>query len=206
MLKLIRLARSSTKSSPQCTRWARFGHQGSRWARWGDIVRHDDNMFMKKTATESLGGIGDADAVPCVVEAMFIEKGASIYPQASFALVQIGPAAVPALLEAMQHKNAAIEKMKEDKGFMEGAVEAKCAEVLGDLRAKSAEDALIKALQETKNPIIQRNLAIALSRFGGPKSVAAISKLASEPASDLREFYVDALNELADRGALPALA
>jgi HEAT repeat protein len=171
-----------------------------------DIVRHDDNMFMKKTATEALGNIGDADAVSCLVEAMFIEKGASIYPQASFALVQVGPAAVPALLDAMQHKNAVIEKMKEEKGFLEGAVEAKCAEVLGDLRAKAAEEQLIKLFKETKNPIIQRNVAIALSRFGGPKSVEAIAKVANEPASDLREFYVDALNELADRGALPALA
>lgn len=171
-----------------------------------DLVRQDENMFMKKTATESLGTIGDADAVPCLVEAMFIEKGASIYPQASFALVQVGPAAVPALLAAMQRKNPAIEKMKEEKGFLEGAVEAKCAEVLGDLRAKSAEDALVALFTSTKNPIIQRNVAIALSRFGGPKSVGAISKVANEPAADLREFYVDALNELGDRGALPALA
>lgn len=170
-----------------------------------DIVRKDDNMFMKKTATEALGEIGDAEAIPVLVEAMFIEKGASIYPQASLALASIGAAAVPALVETMHGKNAVVQKMAEDKGFIEGAVEAKCAEVLGDLRAKQVEPEFVKRFKETKNPILQRNFAIALGQLGGPKAVEALSKAASEPASDLRQFIVDALNELSDRSALPAL-
>ncbi len=170
-----------------------------------DVVRSDDDMFLKKTATESLGNIADPDAAPCLVEAMFIENRGSIYPEAEFALVQVGPSAEPVVIQALIRKNAAVEKMASEKHFVDGAVEAKAIEVIGDLRNKQAEDPLIAIFKTTKNPIIQRNIAIALSRFGGSKSVEAISKVMNEPAADLRQFYADALNELSDRAALPAL-
>lgn len=170
-----------------------------------DVVRNDDNMFLKKTAVEALGNIGDAEAVPVLIEALFIEKGASLYPQASYALVQVGPAAIGPLTETLTGKNAAVTKMATDKGFMEGAIEAKCAEVLGDLRAQKAEEILLRMFRETQNPIIQSKLALALGRLGTSKSVDTLVKASATPAGDLREYFVDALNELSDRAAIPSL-
>lgn len=170
-----------------------------------DIIRNDDNMFMKKTAVEALGNIGEAAATPALIEALFIEKGASLYPQASFALVQVGRSAIAPLTDTLLGKNEAVNKMARDKNFMEGAIEAKCAEVLGDLRATNVEEILLKKFKETQNPIIQSKLALALSRLGTSKSVDALAKAAATPAGDLREYFVDALNELSDRAAIPAL-
>jgi HEAT repeat protein len=174
-----------------------------------DVVETDDNMFMKRVAAEALGEIGDAAAVPALVYGMYVEKGASIYPQASFSIFQIGQAAIPALVETLDGKNAKVKKLAEEKGFVEGAVEVKVIEVLGDLKAKQAEERLIKLFDGVKNPmtqaLVRRGVAQALAQMHSQKAVALLTKHASDPASDLRQFFVDALNELSDRSALPAL-
>ncbi|MCC6810207.1 MAG: HEAT repeat domain-containing protein [Deltaproteobacteria bacterium] len=174
-----------------------------------DVIEQDDNMFMKRVAAEALGELGDPAGVPALILGMYIEKGASIYPQASFSIFQIGKDAIPALIETLDGKNAKVKKLAEDKGFIEGAVEVKIIEVLGDLKAKQAEDRLLRLFDSVKNPmsaaLVRRGVALALAQIGTPRAVPLLMKNASEPASDLRQFFVDALNELSDRAALPAL-
>lgn len=174
-----------------------------------DIVEQDENMFLKRIAAEGLGDIGDPAGVDALVWGMYYEKGASIYPACSFALYQIGAPAIPALLATLQGKNAKVNKLAEERGFVEGAVAVKAIEVLGDLRAKSAEDAILKQWDAVKNevtrPIVRRSVAMALAQLGGGRAVALLGKNAAEPAADMRQIIVDALNELSDRAALPAL-
>jgi HEAT repeat protein len=173
------------------------------------VVEEDDNMFMKRVAAEALGELGDPAGVPALVYGMYVEKGASIYPQASFSLFQIGQAAIPVLLETLDGKNEKVKKLAAEKNFVEGAVELKVIEVLGDLKAKQAEDRLIKLFDGVQNPmtkpLVRRGVALALAQIGSQRAVSLLTKNASEPASDLRQFYVDALNELSDRAALSAL-
>lgn len=174
-----------------------------------DVVEQDDNMFMKRVAAEALGDIGDPAGVPALIYGMYYEKGASIYPQAAFSIFQIGQGAIPALIETLDGKNPKVKKLAEEKNFVEGAVEVKVIEVLGDLKAKQAEDRLLKLFDGVKNPmtqaLVRRGVALALAQMGSAKAVPLLTKHASEPASDLRQFFVDALNELSDRSALPAL-
>jgi HEAT repeat protein len=174
-----------------------------------DVVEQDDNMFMKRVAAEALGDIGDVGGVPALIYGMYYEKGASIYPQASFSIFQVGEPAVAALVATLDGKNPKVKKLAEEKNFVEGAVEVKIVEVLGDLKAKSTEDRLIKLWDSIKNPmtqpLVRRSVAMALASMGSQKAVPLLIKNASEPASDLRQFYVDALNELSSTTALPAL-
>jgi HEAT repeat protein len=174
-----------------------------------EILQQDDNMFTKKTAAEVLGDLHDAAAVPDLIAAMYLEKaGASVYPQASFALYQIGEPAVMPLVETLEGKNERVMKLAKEKNFVEGAVEVKAIEVLGDLKAKQAEAAMLKAWDiksEDVRPYIRRGVALAFGAIGGPKAVPHLIKALDEPSGELRSFYVEALNELSDRSALPAL-
>jgi HEAT repeat protein len=172
------------------------------------VLETDDNMYNKRLAAEAAGEIGDPAFVPGLIWSMYFENGGSIYNQASFALFQIGPSASAALLETLEGKNMRVNELAAKKGFVEGAIEIKAVEVLGDLKAKEAEPAMIK-LWDMKNvevrPIARRSIAIAFASLGSLKATSLLAKNAGEPIAELRQYIVNALNELSDRSVLPTL-
>jgi HEAT repeat protein len=106
-------------------------------------ARRDEEPFLRKTAIQALGDIADPKAIAVLIEMLFDEaSGASFYHEARYSLIQMGDAAVPPLMDALQRKNKVVEGM----GLADGAVEAKAGSVLGYLGAAGAEPFLIGAL------------------------------------------------------------
>ncbi|MCC6806081.1 MAG: HEAT repeat domain-containing protein [Deltaproteobacteria bacterium] len=176
-------------------------------------VLDDDSESMpaKKAAVEVLGEMRDPAAVPGLIAAMYTEKaGGTVYPQAALALYKVGAPAVAPLIQTLEGKNDRVQKLAAEKSFVEGAVAIKALEVLADLGgdAKQAEDAMIAAWEiknEDTRPYVRRGVALALGTVGSKKAVAHLTKALDEPSGELRQFYTEALNELSDRSALPAL-
>lgn len=172
-------------------------------------LEQDENMMARKAAVELLGELRDQASIPGLITSLYAERqGVNVYPQAAFALFKIGEPAVAPMIATLQGKNEKVQKIAEEKKFVEGAVTIKALEVIADLGAKDAEDAAIAAWNvknEDTRPYVHRGVALALARIGTKKGVQHLMKALDEPSGELRQFYTEALNELSDKSALPAL-
>ena len=167
--------------------------------------------FLNKKAIEALGRIGDARAVPVLMRMLTKERqGISFYVESSFALYQVGTPAVDALLSAMEGRDAELTKWAQQNGVNPASYAMKGAQILGDLKDRRAEAALIKQLSFTNSSaqiqaLVRMQAAEALGRMRTAAAVRPISALLSEEDPTVRTSYVRALVLLGGRDALPAL-
>jgi HEAT repeat protein len=171
------------------------------------IVKNDKlAKNIRSDAIKVLGDIGDPRAVPALVLAMYIEKQGTVYPEASYALMQIGAPAVPELTKALERKNPEVEAI--GKKFIVGAIEAKASDTLGWICDKSAYDPLARVLVKVRedNPIATAKTAYALARLQDRRAVGIISKyIENEEDPSVRQHYTLALNMLGDHSVMPIL-
>lgn len=175
-----------------------------------DVALKHDNKFMRKNAVIALGDIGHPKAVDALIQMMFIEfAGVSFYKEASYALFQIGPAAVEPLLETLAMKNDKVNAIFEQSGgAKESAVKAKCAVVLGDLRDERAVEPLIEVYEEAvkkNDAIVIREVAFALGSLNDPRAVPALMENMATPDASLRERVMQSLNKIGDRRPVPGM-
>lgn len=167
--------------------------------------------FLSRKALEALGRIGDPRAVPTLVRMLTKERrGNSFYPESSFALFQMGPAAADALLPALEGKDAALATWAQKSRVRPEAYYFKAAQVLGDLREPRAEPVLVQRLGFT-NPdpqiqaVVRMYAADALGRMRAASAAKPLTAMVGETDPDVRDYYVRALVNLGGRDALPAL-
>jgi HEAT repeat protein len=166
--------------------------------------------FLNKKAIEALGNIGDARAVPSLVRMMTKERrGVSFYVESSFALFQVGQPAADALLAVLEGRDAELARQAAEAGTLP-ANYAKAAQILGDLRERRAEKALVKQLgfkhaDPQMEAIVRMQAADALGRMRLAAAVRPLAARVSEPDATVRQAYVYALVRLGGREALPAL-
>ncbi|MBN1205718.1 MAG: HEAT repeat domain-containing protein [Myxococcaceae bacterium] len=173
----------------------------------------DENTepFLNKKAIEALGRIGDARAVPLLMRMLTRERqGISFYVESSFALYQLGTPAADALLAAMEGRDPELSRWAKKNGVHAASYVMKGAQILGDLRDRRAESALLKQLAfKDEDPRIQAlvrmQAAEALGRMRTSAAVRPISALVAEEDPTVRTSYVRALVLLGGREALPAL-
>lgn len=123
------------------------------------IASGETQPFLRKTAIQALGALGDAKAIETLVENLYVElPGVSFYRESRLALVQIGSAAIAPLRQTMALKNPKVAAIRMSDGLpiAEGAVEAKAAAVLGDLRAVIAEGDIAAQLEHWYSRFQQR--------------------------------------------------
>ena len=168
--------------------------------------------FISKKAIQALGNIGDPKAVPALVKMMFKERrGVSFYVESSFALYQIGPASVAALIPVVSGEDKEFMKWTKENGVIEPAVFAKAAQVLSDLHAHAqpAEAALIKQLSYDigyqEELLVRMKAADALGRMRSKAAVPVLSKMLDEKEATVRAEYIRALVRIGDAAAIPAL-
>ncbi|WP_224241887.1 HEAT repeat domain-containing protein [Hyalangium gracile] len=167
--------------------------------------------FLKKKAIEALGRIGDAKAVPVLMRMLTQERqGVSFYVESSFALYQVGTPAADALIAAMEGRDTELTKWAQQNGVHPASYAMKGAQVLGDLRDRRAEAALIKQLSFTdSNPqvqaLVRMQAAEALGRMRSTAAVKPLAALATEEDPTVRTSYVRGLVLLGGRDALPSL-
>ncbi len=187
-----------------------------------EIALEEPQPFIRKTAIQALGDLGDPKGVPAAIQMLFVElPGTSFYFEARFSLLQIGPAATPALIETMRRKNQVIEKITTATGepIAEGAIEAKAAFVLGTLRAKEAEGAMVEALtkyfkkyQREKNGLMHAGtigavmeLCYALGSMGSQKAIPILQSIAADTDANIRVSATEALVTIGSKKSVPTL-
>lgn len=157
-----------------------FGKDGKKaTAALAAAMRTDKDLFVKRFAAQSIGMI-DADpkvAVPALTTLLDQER--ELVDAAVVALGKMGPAAVPALVEAMKKKGGNDKTKGNKKGPQTtdrtAALRSKAAVALGQLGAdaKSAVPALIAALNDAT---IQMDVVNALGAIG-PAAKQAVPAL-----------------------------
>jgi HEAT repeat protein len=143
-------------------------------------------------ATRSLGRLGAVEAIEPLIEADL--AGRIPRDVAGLALLDLGPAAVPHLLEMMQNddsrvRTAAVELVgllgdaADARAVLDrlrdpaAAVRAAGADALGRLGAAEAQDALVRALED-RVPAVRAAAARALGRTRGRHAVEALLPVA----------------------------
>lgn len=164
-----------------------------------------------KRAIEALGRIGDARAVPALLKMLTQERrNVSFYPESSFALFQLGQPAGDALLPVLEGKDAQLASWVKQRRILPASYYSKAAQVLGDLRDRRAEAALMQRLAFSDGDpaiqaIVRMQAADALGRLRTQAAAKPLSSLVAEPDPVARAAYVRALVHLGGRDALPAL-
>ena len=179
-------------------------------------------------AAEALGKLHSEKAIPGLIRCQWLDdhQHRNEVPACRLALARIGKKAVPAVLDTLGRKNRDVEdrahKFQYDVG---GLVEAKCAEVLGDMPDASAVDPLITALKKfddlpsyIQDPRkaqmfvmtgVQKviSVASALAAIGDERAVKALLEIAGdkELALEHKLAAVQQLGFLGQPSAVPGL-
>jgi HEAT repeat protein len=168
--------------------------------------------FIAKKALLALGRIGDARAAPAVLKMLFEERpGVSFFPEAAFAVTQIGKPMAPSLLAILEGKDTTLATWAKQRGVVAGALYAKSAQLLGDVGGADAVPALVAKLSYTDaDPGVQLYVRVlaaeSLGRMRATAAVRALAELvAKERDPNVRDRYCDALVRIGDPSAVPAL-
>ncbi len=174
------------------------------------IALSHENKFMRKNAVIALGDIGSAEGADALIQALFIEyRGVSYYQDASFALFQIGPKVVDALLETMRGNNAQVNAyFARTKGLRDTAIKTKCAVVLSDLGDRRAVPLLLAAFQtgiKTRDQLLVAYVADALGALGAKEAVPVLVQEMTSLDPSRRRPIMRALNRIGDRAPVPEM-
>src|SRR5712691_7384557 len=163
---------------------------------------------------EALGQIGDPAAIPALQHALVLERqGVSLLPEASYALFQLGPAAVAPLIRMAKDEDPAYLKWARENNRAPAGTYAKAALVLGDLGDPRSVPVLLEKLHyKDSDPLpgtarlltnlVRQFAANALGRLRAKEAAAPILALVQtrDPQDlDLVSFCSEALVWIGDR-------
>lgn len=167
--------------------------------------------FITKKAVVALGNIGDARAVPGLVQAMFKERrGVSFYMESSFALYQLGQPAADALVPVVEGKNKELLEWAGKNNIKDVALYAKGTQVLGDLHDRRAEKTIVGYLNfksdfDDIKLIMRMRAADALGRMRSKEAVKPLAGLLDEVEANARKEYVWSLARIGGKDAVSKL-
>lgn len=144
----------------------------------------------KMSACKALGQLGDARAVPALIE-MIKDSYWDVRKSVAKALEQSGSAAVPALIEALKNNDRDVRRY--------------AAEALGQISDVRAVPALIEALQDRAWDVVRQRAVDALRRLGNLSALDVLLESLLANYRDVRRSAAQALGFLEDPQAVPAL-
>jgi HEAT repeat protein len=140
----------------------------------------DPNPNNRLYAVYALGKISDPAEVHPLIGVLEDEE---IGWLAAKALVNIGPAALQPLLEALFSENRTVRLY--------------ATYALGEIRDPKAARAMVKMLQDPE-PLVIDTAAVALATIGDRTVIPAVTQLLSSPRPRVRQRALDVLGELGD--------
>lgn len=150
----------------------------------------DRNATVREGAVRALGRVGDADSARLLL-AQLRSPRAVAAGLTGDALIRIGPAAVPALIEAVHGTG--------------GEHRALAVELLGLIRDRRAVATLSTALED-RSAAVRASAAAALGRVAEPAAVPAlIHTVRADTSARVAVAASEALGLIGDPGAIPVL-
>jgi len=194
------------------------------------ILKEDPDVqpiALNGLAAEALGKLKAGAATDGLIRCLWLDDalGRNEVPKCRLALNRVGgKAAIPALIATMERKNRAVEKRARKNKFSTGGlIEAKCAELLGDMPDPRAVEPLLKALTmvEEMPPSVANNpdrsrafvmanvqrvisTSRALAVIGDERAINPLLELAGSKDRAL-EYKLAAVQQLAFLGQAGAL-
>ncbi len=172
----------------------------------------DVEPFVARKALVALGKIGEPRAAPGVLRMLFRERaGVSFFPEAAFAVYQIGAPMAPPLLAVLKGEDRELAAWAKEHGVAPGVLHAKAAQLLGDLGDARAVAVLLQDLAY-RDAVPQLQLLVrvfaadSLGRLRARQAVPPLGRmLLEEQDPDARDRYAEALACIGDPAALGAL-
>jgi HEAT repeat protein len=168
----------------------------------------EQDFFLNKRAAEQLGNLGDARAVPALIRGLFMTgRGADIFSECRISLLQIGKPAAQPLIDAHEHKNAALEADAKKYEFRPGVIEQKTALILGDLRAKESIPTMQAELKRPQKGDNHTGALYALGMIADPATTKDMTGVLTDAKRDfkVRISAAEALNFAGDPSSLPTI-
>jgi len=154
------------------------------------LALNDENSYVRRSAAEALGKIGNSQAVDALILALN-DKDSYVRRSAAEALGKIGNSqAVDALILALNDKDSYVRRS--------------AAEALGKIGNSQAVDALILALND-ENSYVRRSAAEALGKIGNSQAVDALILALNDENSYVRRSAAEALGKIGNSQAVDAL-
>lgn len=157
----------------------------------------DEDDDVRMAAARSLAAIGDPAAVQALTAALADPSRWTATTVASD-LVEMGPAAVPTLLEIAAGGGSGGPEARE------AAVTA--VRVLGEIRDPRAEPVLIRLLEQAEDIDLRARAAAALGELGGSLTPPALRAALHDPAWQVRAQAASSIGALGDRESVAALS
>ncbi len=139
-------------------------------------------------------------------------KGVSFYMESSYGLYQIGAPAADAVVDAIEGKDKDLNDWlkAQTPPIWKEALEAKAAQVLGDLHENRANKKLLEMLKFEREEIdiklfVRMRAADALGRNRAKEAVKPLSAMLDEVEPNARHEYCMALTRIGGSEAVPAL-
>jgi HEAT repeat protein len=149
---------------------------------------HSEDWIVRMHAAKALGRVRNTDAVEPLIP-LLQDKVKAVREEAAAALAAIGNAAIPSLVEALQHKD--------------WLVRLHAVESLGKTKSKQAVEPLLSVLFNDRDSAVREDVVRALGEIGDPEAVDYLFTAMREPG--LRTPAVEALGRIGDRRAFPVL-
>lgn len=152
------------------------------------IALEDRDRDVRSAAAMSLGRLGAEEAIVPILDAEVLRQ----LPEAvaGFALLAIGPEAVPELITLLGHDNP--------------AVRATALRVLGLMGSARDADHIAERLVDSSKEVRAR-AAIALGRVGAAHHTTRLLEALDDPVVSVRAASAAALGSIGDARAIPAL-
>lgn len=157
----------------------------------------DESDDVRMAAARSLAAIGDPRAVEALASALGDPSRWTATTVATD-LVEMGPAAVPALIQIASAGGSP------RSGAHEASVTA--VRVLGEIRDPRAEPVLIDVLEHAGDLDLRARAAAALGTVGGPSAPPTLRAALRDVAWQVRAQAATSLGALGDRESVPALS
>ncbi len=172
----------------------------------------DVEPFIARKALLALGKIAEPRAGPGVLRMLFRERaGVSFFPEAAFAVYQIGAPMAPPLLAVLKGEDRELAVWAREHGIAPGALHAKAAQLLGDVGDARAVAVLLENLAY-RDPVPRVQLLVrvcaaeSLGRLRAGQAVKTLGRmLMEEQDPDARDRYAEALACIGEPAALGVL-
>lgn len=141
-------------------------------------AENESDSEIRRSSAVILGRLSSTKAIPYLIAALEDEIPGVRF-KAGLALANIGPGAVNALIDSLQHGNPSVQNI--------------AASALGDIGGEKARQTLVKALKEIPEPTVKLTIADALGRIGGKYALNALEQTQKSTADVGLKVFIEEL-------------